>query len=148
MSVSVAFFEAIEAPAPQVRDAMIAILQDLDRRSSSGRGELPQLGIRSIRIAVGLRAHPRPERLECAIVLGAAHFSKFFPTFEGTISISPLREYGCEMWLQGTYDVPFGAMGTAIDASAMHDQASHSLQNFLSWLAGQTKDRVGVHDTV
>ncbi len=148
MSVSVAFFEPLEAPAPPVRDAMIAILQDLDRISSSGLGELPDLGIRSFRVAVGLRAHPRPERLECAITLKAAHLPKLYPTFQGTISVSPLREYGCEMWLQGSYDVPFGAVGTVVDASVLHDQAAHSLQNFLAWLAEQTRERIGTHGAV
>jgi hypothetical protein len=148
VSVSVAFFEAIDAPAPSVRDAMIAILQDLDRSSSSGRGELPHLGVRSIRVAVGLLAHPQPERLECVIALSGAHLPKLFPKFQGTISVSPLREYGCEMWLQGSYDVPFGAVGKAVDISAMHGEASHSLQAFLAWLAEQVKERIGKRDVV
>lgn len=141
MSVSVAFFEALELPAPAVLDAMIDILEEFGR-SGSKAADLLTLGIRAVRVQARLHVKPRPLRFECSIELTAAHQPELFPVFHGDISVSPLREYGCEMWLQGSYDVPFGIAGKAIDATALHGAAVESLGKFLTWIADQAGQRV------
>lgn len=138
MSVSVAFFEALDLPAPAVLDATIAVLEELDRSGS----DLLTLGVRSVRVHAQLRALPRPMRFECSIELAASHRPELFPVFRGDLSVSPLRESGCELWLQGSYEVPLGVAGKAIDATVLHGAAARSLGEFLTWIARQVERKV------
>lgn len=138
MSISVAFFEELDLPASQVLDATVAVLEELDARGP----DLLVLGVRSARVQTQLHAHPRPTRFECTIELAAGHHPKLSPVFRGDLIISPLREYGCEMCLQGSYDVPLGSTDEARDAAVLHGTAARSLGGFLTWLARQAERNV------
>ncbi|HTA38601.1 MAG TPA: hypothetical protein VK760_05975, partial [Candidatus Acidoferrales bacterium] len=74
--------------------------------------------------------------------IAASDGAKFFPTFEGTLAVSPVGTSACELWLQGRYDVPFGALGAAIDATVFKGTAKRSLTNLVELLAKTVVENV------
>ena len=64
----------------------------------------------------------------------------FFHTFEGTLSITPVATHS-ELWLQGTYDPPFGFFGALLDRTVLRHAARRSLQAFLQRIADDIAER-------
>ncbi len=87
-----------------------------------------------VRIPVTVDVVDRPARFEYAITIHAASDEGFFPRFEGTLSITPVGTQS-ELWLQGTYDPPFGLVGAVLDRTVLRHAAKRSLQSFLQRIA-------------
>jgi hypothetical protein len=86
----------------------------------------------AVPIVVAVEEHP--ERWESALTVRAASDEGFFPTFTGTLSVSP-NGRRCELWLIGEYHPPFGSIGAALDATVLRHAARRSLQALLSRIA-------------
>jgi hypothetical protein len=87
-----------------------------------------------IRVPVAMEISEHPGRFECAISIRAASNEGFFPTFEGTLSMTPVGTHS-ELWLQGTYRPPFGFIGDVLDRTVLRNAARRSLQAFLQRIA-------------
>lgn len=87
-----------------------------------------------IRIPVTIDVVDRPVRWEYAINIRAASNTGFFPRFEGTLSITPVGSQS-ELWLQGTYQPPFGPIGVVLDRTVLRHAAKRSLHSFLQRIA-------------
>lgn len=90
-----------------------------------------------VSVPVKLTARHNEMRYESAITISGAAASAIFPTFEGTLSINPLRELGSELWLQGNYVAPLGAAGEIIDRTLLNNAAQTSLGRMLDWIANE-----------
>lgn len=112
-----------EGTAAPDRLAVSVYLRDLH---AAVRGE--------IRIPVTVDVVDRPVRWEYAINIRAAADEGFFPRFEGTLSITPVGSQS-ELWLQGTYEPPFGPIGAVLDRTVLRHAAKRSLQSFLQRIA-------------
>jgi hypothetical protein len=87
-----------------------------------------------ISIPVTVDVVDRPVRFEYAIKIRATSEVAFFPRFEGTLSITPLGSQS-ELWLQGSYEPPFGPIGALLDRTVLRHAAQRSLRSFLQRIA-------------
>jgi hypothetical protein len=67
--------------------------------------------------------------------LKASRASELFPTLEATLSIYPLSPNETQLELQGTYSVPLGPLGDAVDALVGHRVAHASVNRFVTDVA-------------
>ena len=150
MSVRTELYQAMPVPGPLALEAMLGILRDVaDHRAPYERTAL-SLGFDQIRLpAAGVIAVPvsidtrtQPQRYECELTISATAGTKMFPKFAGSLSVSPMRDSGSELWLAGTYTVPLGAIGEFVDATFLHGAADASLKRFVVWFAEQIVARV------
>ncbi|HTZ55489.1 MAG TPA: hypothetical protein VMB20_10545 [Candidatus Acidoferrum sp.] len=93
------------------------------------------VGVRGeIRVPIAVEIAEHATRFESAISIRAASDKGYFPTFEGTLSISPVATHS-ELWLQGTYQPPLGIVGALLDRTLLRNAAHRSLQAFLARIA-------------
>jgi hypothetical protein len=64
------------------------------------------------------------------------------PTMEATLSIYALSPTETQLDLDGRYRPPLGAVGSALDALALHRVAEASVHRFLRDLANRVADRI------
>lgn len=131
------------ALAPLVaRQSMLRVLRSIsDDFSSKDRWSLT-LFLRDLHVAVigevavpiGVSVEERDQRWECALEIHAVANEGFFPTFSGTLSVSPVGTHA-ELWLMGTYRPPLGALGAFLDNTVLRRAAQRSLSAFLSRIA-------------
>ena len=114
-----------------------------------GRGEAPfdelalSLGLRSLHLPVGgelripiaAQVHLEPVRWEATLEIAAADHPGFFPRFHGSVALNALGPAKSELWLQGTYSAPMGALGDRVDAALLHGAAESSLHKLLEHIA-------------
>lgn len=118
---------AIGAHEPPYENLSLSLrLRDL---AMPGEGELH----------VPVQAHvvSRPQEWECRVTISAAQDQRFFPTFEGVLTVTPDGRSECELWLQGHYEPPMGALGRGINVTLLRGAAKRSLRTFLEWLAAE-----------
>jgi hypothetical protein len=120
---------------------MLAILSAVAKGAPPYEGAVASLGLESLAIPVRIAPSPQEQRYECEVTIVAATTSGFFPRFDGSVSISPMRDEGSELWLIGSYTVPLGAVGEIVDATLLHGVATATLERFIAWLAGQIAAR-------
>ncbi|HEY8320632.1 MAG TPA: hypothetical protein VIG46_02405 [Candidatus Baltobacteraceae bacterium] len=150
MSVRIERSRPMAVPGPLALEAMLAILRALSRHEapyeraalSLGFDRIGVPGAGELSVPVTLAAEAQPQRYECELAIAATATTKLFPTFAGSISVSPMRDSGSELWLQGAYSVPFGAAGQFVDATFLHHAADASLERFITWLAHEIVTRV------
>ncbi len=97
--------------------------------------------IGDVAIPVELDVDARQGRWEASIEIRAVAEEGFFPTFTGTINVTPVGAQS-ELWLQGVYRPPFGALGGLLDSTVLRHTATRSLQSFLSRVAMEMLDDV------
>jgi hypothetical protein len=150
MSARTELFRVIPVPGPLALEAMLAILSGLSHHEAP-YGEaalsvrfdqihLPAIGDVAVPIAVASQA--QPQRYECELTITATAAAGLFPRFVGSFSISPMRDSGSELWLQGTYTPPLGVVGEFVDATFLRGAADASLQRLVTWLAEEIVARV------
>ncbi|HEX8806339.1 MAG TPA: hypothetical protein VF741_05280 [Candidatus Aquilonibacter sp.] len=136
------------------REALQRVVSELGQ-STSGRHTLAvylsdlHVAVRGeIRVPVAMEISDHPGRFECAISIRAASNEGYFPTFEGTLSVTPVGTQS-ELWLQGTYSPPFGFIGNVLDRTVLRNAARRSLQAFLQRIAeditGEEREREERH---
>ena len=141
MSTRVELTRPLAAPGPVALEAMLAILDAAAKGAPPYEDAAASLGLESLAIPVKIGAEPQTQRYECEITIVAATTSGFFPRFDGSVSISPMRDEGSELWLMGSYTVPLGPVGEIVDATLLHGVATASLERFITWLAEQIAAR-------
>jgi hypothetical protein len=87
----------------------------------------------------------RPVRWEFGLSMRAASNDGIFPSFEGTVSLSPVGRHAVELWLQGSYAPPFGAIGALLDRTVLRHAAERSLTSFLQRIADDMIADAKVH---
>lgn len=124
------------------RDGMMSVLRSMIDPSRGDGHQSLSLYLRDLHIAVkgqiaipvDLKVQEHRGRWECALEISAVADEGFFPTFTGTISISPAGNH-CELWLMGEYRPPLGTAGALLDATMLRHAAQRSLESFLSRVA-------------
>jgi hypothetical protein len=87
-----------------------------------------------IRVPIAIEISEQATRFESAIAIRAVSDKGYFPTFEGTLSITAIGPHA-ELWLQGTYQAPLGIVGALLDRTLLRNTARRSLQAFLQRIA-------------
>lgn len=133
---------ALAFPPVSVRDAAMHVMRAVGAHEAPYRDltlsiELSALGGGHVSVPIDAHIVNRPDRWECGIHIAAAQRKNAFPTFDGTLSVTPDGGKEAELWLQGSYVAPGGALGKGLDATLLHGLAERSLREFLSWLAGE-----------
>jgi len=130
-------------PATAAHDEAMELFAALGRREPPFDELALAVGLRSLHIPVGgelripVATHVElaPMRWEAAIELQAVDHPGLFPRFHGTLTLNPVGPMASELWLQGTYNAPLGALGERIDATVWHGAAERSLRELLERIA-------------
>ncbi|MBV8639320.1 MAG: hypothetical protein JO322_14670 [Candidatus Eremiobacteraeota bacterium] len=143
----VEIYASLDLPPTVVRDALMNVMRAIGNREEPYANlaltlELKSPGHAQLRVPVEVTVVNRPGRWECGIHIEAAENDRLFPTFDGTLSVTPDGGRESELWLQGTYVPPGGALGKGVDAVLLHGSAENSLREFLDWIAGEVRDEV------
>ena len=143
----VEIYERLDLPPMTVRDAVMRVMRSIGEREERYRDltlavELNGPGHAQLRVPIEATVVNRPGRWECGLHIEAAKSDIFFPTFDGTLSVTPDGGKEAELWLQGSYDPPGGVLGKGLDTILLHGTAEKSLREFLHWLAGEVKTEV------
>lgn len=133
----------LAVPAEAAREALARVLAGLGN-AGDGSGLTLSVPLRDLHVgATGEVAVPvtithaeRRERDETAIRIHAVGNEGIFPTFDGMLAISRLGTH-CELWLIGDYRPPLGALGAALDGTALRHAALRSLEAFLTRLGAE-----------
>lgn len=143
MSQQIELHAALDVPAGLAREELARIMQAIHERKPPYEDAALHVGLRDLRLPVsGEIGVPittgvvdRPLQYTCTLKIAATEGTELFPTFDGTISVSPVGSSASELWLQGRYEVPFGAVGAVIDATLFKGTAKRSLSSLLEFLA-------------
>ena len=130
-------------PASAARDETLELFAALGRREPPFDELALALGLRSlhlpvqgeVRIPVTTHVELAPLRWEANIEMEAADHPGLFPRFHGTMTLNPVGSTSSELWLQGEYHAPFGALGERFDATLLHGAAERSLRDLLERIA-------------
>lgn len=96
----------------------------------------------SVKVPVQLRVVAiRPVAI-FEIRLHAAEQREYYPEFTGLLTIESVDASLSSLRISGTYTVPLGAFGAALDMTLLGGAAESSLARFLRRLAGQTSETV------
>ncbi len=87
----------------------------------------------------------RAVRWEFGLSIRAASNEGIFPTFEGTLSLTPVGGKAAELWLQGSYEPPFGAIGEVLDRTVLRHAAERSLLSFMQRIVDDVVADAKVH---
>lgn len=143
MSTRVELSRPLAASGRPALEAMLAIVQAAGAGTPPYEHAKTSLGLESLAIPVTIAPEPQEQRYECELTIVPETASGFFPRFDGSISISPMRDQGSELWLMGSYTVPLGAVGEIVDATLLHGVATASLERFVTWLAEEIDRTAG-----
>jgi hypothetical protein len=137
----------LDLPPVTVRDATMKIMRAIAQHEVPYQEltlsvDLNMPGHSHVAVPIEAEIVDRPDRWECRIRIAAAANEKIFPTFDGTLSVTPDGGRQSELWLQGSYVPPGGAVGKGLDATLFHGVAERSLREFLSWLAEEVREDV------
>ena len=77
----------------------------------------------------------RPEMTKLQIEWAASKMPRLFPIMKAELSIYPLTSTETQLDLHGEYEVPLGALGSAIDAVVGHRIAEASVHRFIKDVA-------------
>ncbi len=143
----VEIYERLDLPPMTVRDAVMRVMRAIGEHNARYREltlsvELNGPGHAQLRVPIEATVVNRPGRWECGLHIEAEKSEFAFPTFDGTLSVTPDGGSESELWLQGSYEPPGGMIGKGLDATLMHGSAEKSLKEFLHWLAGEVKTEV------
>lgn len=133
MKTDLALTKSFEAAASQIYAKAAAVLDAIAKKTPPF--EHPCLAVGAVSVPISLRADHHPHRLESELTIESAGAPAAFPRFAGVLSVTPLREYGCEIWLQGSYEPPLGSAGEAIDLTILRGAAEKSLATWFASLA-------------
>lgn len=150
MSTRIEISRPMRVPGPLALGAMLEILRSLSRHEAPYECEALSLGFDriglpaagEIAVPVSIDTQAQPQRYECELTIAAAATTTLFPRFNGSLSVSPMRDSGSELWLQGSYTVPLGILGEFVDATFLRGAADATLERFVAWLAAEIVARV------
>ncbi|MDE2483289.1 MAG: hypothetical protein KGN02_14015 [bacterium] len=137
----------LHVSAAAARDIAMQVLDAVAKRRAPYEHVMLTAGLRELHVPmsgvvsvpVNASVDPHPLRWECGIVLEAENNRTLFPRFDGTITVTPNGTAEAELWMQGAYEPPLGAIGAGADAALLHGAAEGSLRAFLTWLASEVR---------
>ena len=140
-------YVSLDLPPVTVRDAAMNVTRAVGEQEPryanlALSAELNVPGRGHVSVPIDAKITNRPGRWEAAVRITAAKSENFFPTFDGTLSVTPDGGNNAELWLQGTYVPPGGVLGKGLDATIFRGLAEKSLRDFLNWFAAQVRDEV------
>lgn len=98
-------------------------------------------------IVVIVREHVGKPPDGARIVISARKRAHLFPVFDGVLRIEPRDRLSSRLILEGSYTVPAGPAGTAVDRTVLAGVAESSLREFLRVLKDETARAVLQHET-
>ena len=130
------------APAA-ANESLMRVMHALSKPDGSPEGLALSLQLTDLHVRVAgevvmptqVRVVDRPARWEFGLSIRAASNEGIFPKFEGTLSLTPVGKHAVELWLQGHYAPPFGAIGALLDRTVLRHAAERSLTSFLRRIA-------------
>jgi hypothetical protein len=93
-------------------------------------------------ITVEVCTTPRETPNAVSIRLRAARHTSLFPTFEGRVQSEPAGPLESALRLIGTYEIPLGLLGEAVDETLLRHAARATLTAFLERLRIDVIDEV------
>lgn len=138
--INVSSSAAVAVPIHFALPALETILREFAQEP--GRASLA-LNVRQLHlpfeatICVGIKARVSSgeTRNEWHLQISAARNPRMYPTFDGVLTLIEVADSGSQLLLSGTYVVPFGALGRAIDVTLLRGAATSSLERFSRELA-------------
>jgi CBS domain-containing protein len=88
-----------------------------------------------IRVQIGV-AYRTASRTMLPLQWHADPGRRAFPQFEGTLEIEPLDSRTAQLTLAGSYRLPLGPVGAAVDATVLHGAAKRTAEHLVRALAG------------
>jgi hypothetical protein len=150
MSRSIELHTSLDIPAGLARNELLRIMSAIHDRKPPYEDAALHVGLHNLRLPVpgeitvpiDASVQGRPFQYACTLKIEAANGQHLFPKFAGNVNISALGEGASELWLQGQYEVPFGGIGAAIDATVLNGAAQRSLSAFLDVLSNAIVNNV------
>jgi len=62
---------------------------------------------------------------------------QLFPVLDGRLTVQPLGPHSSILWIGATYQAPLGGLGRQLDAAALHNVASATIEEFVEGVAGR-----------
>ena len=149
-SAAVSVQAAVEQPPERLVPAIESVLREFSARARSLNlsidlaADLQAPLEVSLAVPVTVRAVRGELPSEFAVRIVPAVKRQFYPSFRGMLRITPARQYSSVIDLSGTYSVPLGALGHALDATFLRGSAESSLKRFLAALVDDAAARAAV----
>ena len=143
-------FDYVNHPYARVRTAIVANPQHVFRRATAAaavddavlRVDLGALEV-AAEIAIDVvRVEEVPGVTVMSLRWRAAHNPGAFPTMSATLRVFPLTSTETQLALEGTYSVPLGPLGSAIDAVVGKRLAKESVARFVSEVAAWLREEL------
>jgi CBS domain-containing protein len=90
---------------------------------------------KTVRVSTGVATTTPDGRLRIPLSWRAAPAGAAFPTFDGVIELEPLSARNAQIAVVGTYTLPLGVLGAAVDASLLSGAAEATGQRLVDGLA-------------
>jgi len=79
----------------------------------------------------------RGQWLEIPVTWRATGPGQLFPVLDGKLTVQPLGPHSSILWIGATYQPPLGGLGRQLDAAALHNVASATIEEFVEGVAGR-----------
>jgi hypothetical protein len=143
MSQPIGLHTSLDVPAGLARTELMNIMNAIHNHEAPYEDAVLKVGLHDLRlplpgdvgIPIDAEVQGRPFQYQCGIKIAAHGGAELFPKFAGSVNISALGSSASEIWLQGDYEVPLGAIGAMLDATLFYGTAKRSLTAFLDMLA-------------
>lgn len=150
---TIELYEPIAIAPIAANESLMRVMHALGTATSSPHRLTLAVQLADLHVRVGgevsmptaLHVVDRPSRFEFGLSIRAASNEGIFPTFDGTLSLSPVGRNAVELWLQGSYAPPFGAIGELLDRTVLRHAAERSLTSFLRRIADDLVADAKVH---
>ncbi|HUH08613.1 MAG TPA: CBS domain-containing protein [Egibacteraceae bacterium] len=96
---------------------------------------------KSVRVTAGVAAHP-DNRLRIPVMWHAEPARTAFPEFEGALELEPMSEALSQLSMVGTYTLPLGAIGAAVDSTLLAGAAQRTAERLVGHVAAALEDVV------
>ena len=122
-----------DALAPLLRTQLEILAEASERGAVAMAARLP--GNSRITVPVRLSvSYPAPRKRDFGLTIAGRDTPALYPRFTGHIDIAQTGAAATSLTLSGAYQVPFGALGRVIDATAARGVAPHGLEDLIDRL--------------
>ncbi|HEY2474391.1 MAG TPA: hypothetical protein VGI19_06260, partial [Candidatus Cybelea sp.] len=101
---------------------------------------LPDVGY--VAVPISLTADRIKDQQAFQITFRSSSLAAAFPTFNGSMGVTPGELGECTLYLTGSYDLPMKIFGNLLDVAVAPGVASRSLENFIAEIATAVEARV------
>jgi hypothetical protein len=79
----------------------------------------------------------RGQWLEIPVTWRATGPGQLFPVLDGKLTVQPLGPHSSILWIGATYQPPLGGLGRQLNAAALHNVASATIEEFVEGVSGR-----------